>query len=121
MKTKLIRLAAIAFALVLTALDPAAAQNAFSPDIASPTTASPTRTDRSIAYHNGAVLTGTQIVYFIWYGNWANNTSQQLLLAEFMSYLGSTPYFQINTGYQNSAGQAPSGDLAFGGGAADAY
>ena len=121
MKTKLIRLAAIAFALVLTALDPAAAQNAFSPDIASPTTASPTRTDRSIAYHNGRVLTGTQIVYVIWYGDWSNDTSQQLLLAEFISRLGSSPYFQINQGYPNSAGQAPSGDLTFGGSAADAY
>ena len=121
MKTKLIRLVSIAFALILAALHPAAAQNAFSPDTGSPTTNSPTHTDRSIAYHNGAVLTGTQIVYLIWYGNWANNTSQQLLLAEFMSYLGSTPYFQINTGYPNGAGQAPSGDLTFGGSSADAY
>ncbi len=121
MKTKLIRLVSIAFALILAALHPAAAQNAFSPDTGSPTTNSPTHTDRSITYHNGPVLTGTQIVYFIWYGNWSANLSQQLLLAEFVSTLGSSPYFQINTGYPNGAGQAPSGDLTFGGSSADAY
>ena len=121
MKTKLIKVALITLALILAALDPAAAQNALGPDTASTTTTSPTHTDRSIAYHNGAVLTGTQIVYVIWYGNWAPNPSQQLLLAEFMSTLGSSPYFQINTGYPNGAGQAPSGDLTFGGSSTDAY
>jgi hypothetical protein len=60
-------------------------------------------------------------VYFIWYGNWSTNIYQQLTLADFMSNLGSSPYFQINQGYPNSSGQAPSGDLTFGGGAADAY
>ncbi len=121
MKTKLIRLVSIAFALILAALHPAAAQNAFSPDTGSPTANSPTHTDRSIAYHNGPVLTGTQIVYFILYGDWATSNDQILLLADFMSNLGSSPYFQINTGYPNSAGQAPSGDLTFGGSSTDAY
>ncbi len=122
MNSKLIARVSIILALVLGAMaGPAAAQNAFSPDTGSPTTTSPTHTDRSIAYHNGAVLTGTQIVYVIWYGNWAPNPSQQLLLAEFMSNLGTTPYFQINTGYPNGAGQAPSGDLTFGGSSTDAY
>jgi Phosphate-induced protein 1 conserved region len=121
MKTKLIPLVSIAFALILAALEPAAAQNAFSPDTGSPTATSPTRTDSRILYHNGPVLTRTQIVYFIWYGNWSTNTNQQLVLADFMSNLGSSPYFLINTGYPNSNGQAPSGELTFGGSAADAY
>ena len=98
-----------------------AAQNALIPDAGSATTGSPTRADRSIAYHNGAVLTGTQIVYFIWYGNWAANISQQIILADFVSGLGSSPYFQINQGYPDSSGQAPSGALVFGGSEADAY
>src|SRR6266508_3858588 len=119
MNTKLIKVVLITLALILAALDPAAAQNA-TPS-ASNSANSPTHTDRSIAYHNGPVLTGTQFVYFIWYGYWATNTYPQIVLAELVSNLGATPYFQINTGYPNSAGQAPSGELTYGGAAADAY
>jgi hypothetical protein len=120
MKTKRIRSVTIALALALAVqTGSAAAQNASTNTANS--TGSTTRTDRSIEYHNGSVLTGTQIVYVIWYGNWSTNIYQQLILADFMSNLGSSPYFQINQGYPNSSGQAPSGDLTFGGGAADAY
>src|SRR5260370_23555849 len=109
MKSKLIGSVTIALALALAVLaGSAAAQNASTSSTNSAN--SPTHTDRSIAYHNGAVLTGTQIVYVVWYGDWSTNASQQLLLAEFMSTLGSSPYFQINQGYPNGAGQAPSGD-----------
>ncbi|TMH56409.1 MAG: hypothetical protein E6H53_15070 [Betaproteobacteria bacterium] len=105
MKTKLIGLVSI-LALAFSVLaGSAAAQNA-SPS-SSNTTSSPTRTD--------------QIVYFIWYGNWAANISQQIILADFVSGLGSSPYFQINQGYPDSSGQVPSGDIAYGGGALDAY
>ncbi|HEY3181158.1 MAG TPA: hypothetical protein VGL25_20020 [Casimicrobiaceae bacterium] len=121
MKTKLSKVVLITLALVLTTLDPATAQNAFSPDTGSPTTTSPTHTDRSIAYHNGAVLTGTPVIYFVWYGNWAINTYRQVVLADFVSNLASSPYFQINTGYPNSAGQAPNGETFYGGAANDAY
>jgi len=120
MKSKLIGSVTIALALALAVLvGSATAQNASTNTANS--SGSTTRTDRSIAYHNGAVLTGTQIVYVVWYGDWSTNTAQILILADFLSNLGSSPYFQINTGYPNSAGQAPSGDLAFGGGATDAY
>jgi hypothetical protein len=119
MKTKLIQVVLITLALILAALDPAAAQNA-STSSSNPN-GSASRTDRSIQYHNGPVLTGTQIVYFIWYGDWSGSLPEQLILADFMSTLGSTPYFDINQGYPNSNGQAPSGDLAFGGSASDAY
>jgi hypothetical protein len=117
MKSKLI---AVTLALGLAVLGgPAAAQNA-SP-ASSNSTSSPTRTDRSIEYHNGPVLTGTQFVYFIWYGDWSTNTYSQIVLADFVSNLGASPYFQINTGYPDSSGQAPSGELTYGGGALDAY
>jgi hypothetical protein len=121
MKTKLSKVVLITLALIVAALEPAAAQNAFSPDTASPTTSSPTHTDRSIAYHNGPVLLGTQFVYLIWYGDWAANIYQQIILADFVSGLGSSPYFQINTGYPNSAGQTPNAALTYAGGANDAY
>ena len=115
MKNKFIStLVSITFAFALAAMAVTAAAQSASTSTTNSAN-SPTRTDKSIAYHNGAILTGTQIVYVVWYGDWSNNTSQQLLLADFLSNLGSSPYFQINTGYPNSAGQAPSGDLTFGG------
>ena len=122
MQSKLIAHVSIVLALVLGAMaGQAAAQNALIPDAGSTTTASPTHTDRSIAYHNGPVLLGTQFVYPIWYGDWTTNAYQQLILTDFISTLGSSPYFLINTGYPNSAGQTPSGALTYAGGANDAY
>jgi len=68
MKSKLIGSVTIALALALAVLaGSATAQNASTNTANS--TGSTTRTDRSIAYHNGAVLTGTQIVYVVWYGD----------------------------------------------------
>ena len=120
MRTKLSTLVSITFAFALAAM--AATAAAQSASISSTNSASsPTRTDKSIEYHNGAVLTATQHVYLIWYGDWASNIYQQLIVADFMSTLGASPYFLINQGYPNSSGQAPSGDIAYGGGALDAY
>jgi hypothetical protein len=122
MKTKLTRLSSImfAFALALVMLGGSAVAQIVSNN-SSTSTGSPTRTDRSIEYHGGPVLYDSQVVFFILYGNWSTNTDQILILADFMSNLGSSPYFKINQGYPNSVGQAPSGDLAFGGVASDAY
>jgi hypothetical protein len=121
MKTKLSKVVLITLALILAALEPAAAQNAFSPNTGSPTATSPTRTDSRILYHNGPVWTDTTLVYFIWYGDWRARIYQQLVVAEFVSNLGSSPYFQINMGYPDSAGQAPNGATIYGGAANDAY
>lgn len=85
------------------------------------------KTDSRILYHNGPVLHGASDVYLIWYGCWANDcgfagdTATQFILSDFMSSLGSSPYFQINAGYPNSSGLAPSGGLFFGGSAVDRF
>ena len=85
------------------------------------------KTDSRILYHNGPVLYGASSVYLIWYGCWANDcgfagdTASQFILSDFMSSLGSSPYFQINAGYPNSSGLAPSGGLFFGGSAVDRF
>jgi hypothetical protein len=118
MKTKLIKVVLITLALILSALEPAAAQNV---STSSSSSGSTTRTDRSIEYHNGPVWTGTPVVYFIWYGDWRARIYQQLVVADFVSSLGSSPYFQINMGYPDSAGQAPNGATIYGGAANDAY
>lgn len=85
------------------------------------------RSGSKIIYHNGPVLNFSPSVYFIWYGCWSNDcgsagdTATQIVLADFMSYLGGTPYFQINSTYPNSDGQAPTGGLFYGGAAADQF
>ena len=121
MKSYLLALVSITIALTLVPLAPAAAQNTSSPETASAATSSPTKTDGRILYHNGPVVTGSPVVLTIWYGNWAIDTETQIIVAEFISNLGASPYFLINTGYPNSGGAAPNGELVFGGGALDAY
>jgi hypothetical protein len=68
-----------------------------------------------ITYHNGPVLTATQNVYYIWYGDWSANTSAQLILSDLATTLGNTPYMQINNRYTNGSGQAATSALIFGG------
>jgi hypothetical protein len=121
MKSKLLALASITLALTLAPLAPVAAQHADSQDTTNATASGSTRTDSRIVYHNGPVLTGTQVIYAIWYGYWANDVETQLIVADFISDLGSSVYFQINTGYPNGGGTAPNGALTLGGGALDAY
>jgi hypothetical protein len=108
---------AIVFALVLGAIGtPASAQQGNAS-----TNGGPAKTDSRILYHNGRVLLGAQTIYVVWYGNWASDINRQIILANFISDLGSSTYFQINNGYPNSAGQAPNGALTYGGAANDAY
>ena len=70
-------------------------------------------------------MTGTADVYFVWYGCWDEtcgngNTTTQMILADFISNVGGSPYFQINAMYPNMFGQAPGGAL-YGGAAVDLY
>lgn len=118
-------LAAIAFAVIVSA-GAAAAQNA-APNASG---SGPARTDKSIEYHNGPVMHGSSNVYFIWYGCWGttgcnyggtNDATTMTLLPEFLINLGSSPYFQINAGYPDANGAAPSGDLVLGGQVVDRY
>jgi hypothetical protein len=94
--------------------------------------ATPRTDSKTMAYHDGFVMTGTQDTYFVWYGCWAqsgcggangqyNDQATVDILNDFMSRLGGSPYFQINAGYPNANGQHPSGGLIFGGGAVDRY
>jgi len=67
-----------------------------------------------ISYHGGPVMLGTVNLYYIWYGNWNFPTdTTQSILNTFGSYIGGTPYFNINTTYYNSANQSVSGAVAF--------
>jgi len=65
-------------------------------------------------------MLGTTNVYFIWYGNWANNTATTIL-TDFASNIGGSPYFNINTTYYNSANAHVSNAVHYAGSTTDAY
>lgn len=73
-----------------------------------------------IYYHGGPVLLGTTNVYYIWYGNWANNTAPTIL-TNLANNIGGSPYFNINTTYYNSNKQYVSNSVHFGGATTDNY
>jgi hypothetical protein len=78
--------------------------------------AAASQNDKSrILYHNGQVMIGSSNLYIIWYGCWdstcAGDSSARSILEDFAYHVGSSPYFQINAGYPNESGQAPSGAL----------
>jgi hypothetical protein len=58
-------------------------------------------------YHGGPVMAdaGGVNTYFIWYGDWANQSpTGKAILTDMMNSAGGTPYFNINTTYyQNNS------------------
>jgi hypothetical protein len=76
------------------------------------------RTRYRIEYHNGRVMVaGTPSVYFIWYGNWDFPSIQ--ILTDFITSIGGSRYFAINTLYRDASNAAPNGGLIYGGAAND--
>jgi len=75
-----------------------------------------------ILYHGGPVMTASTgvNVYVIWYGNWAGNTATTVL-PEFLSHLGGSPYWHINTTYYDAAGQHISDTVTLAGQTTDNY
>ncbi len=55
-----------------------------------------------IFYHGGPLILGGTNVYYIWYGNWTNNTATTIL-NDLASNIGGSPYFNINTTYYNGS------------------
>ncbi|MFO0761663.1 MAG: hypothetical protein U0359_34795 [Byssovorax sp.] len=56
-----------------------------------------------ISFHGGPVMLGTVHLYYIWYGNWAGNTATSIL-TDFGNNIGGSPYWNINTTYNNGSG-----------------
>jgi hypothetical protein len=66
-------------------------------------TTAPTATGYGIIYHGGKVMDGlTNNIYYIWYGNWANNTATTIL-PDLASSIGGSPMININTTYKTSS------------------
>lgn len=80
----------------------------------------PAVTQPPITYHGGPVMLGTTNVYLIWYGDWSQDRAAQNLLPEFVSALGGTRWFNINTTYKNKAGQRVSNSVHYAGHATNA-
>lgn len=57
-----------------------------------------TKYTNGINYHNGPLMLGSAHVYYIWYGNWSGNTAPSIL-NNFASFIGGSPYYDINTTY----------------------
>jgi len=58
----------------------------------------------SIYYGGGPVMSGSTNVYVIYYGTWA--TSSQNIINTWLSHLGGTTLYNINTTYHDSTGAA---------------
>jgi len=59
----------------------------------------PKTSSNGINYHGGPLLNNaTSNVYYIWYGDWSNNTAGAIL-DNFASNIGGSPYYNINTTY----------------------
>ncbi len=74
-----------------------------------PPRVSPERSARGgsnvISYHGGPLLgiSSPPNVYFIWYGNWANNSATSIL-PNLALNIGGSSYFNINTTYYDASG-----------------
>ena len=108
MKTKIFAMMTI-LALAIAFASPLAAQN------------SKPRRESKIRYQSGPVMLGTNHVYFIFYGNWANQFNVQATLTDFVASLGGSPYLNINSTYTDSAGTHLSNNLLWASNIDDAY
>jgi len=81
----------------------------------------PQRTKYRMEYHNQAVLTGPQNLYFIWYGDWANRSLDQQIVNELAVTIGNSPYMNIVQLYSESSGHTASSGLVYGGAVNDTY
>jgi hypothetical protein len=80
------------------------------------------KTTSKLVYHGGPVLTGVQDLYVILYGDWSagfpgdpGNQKAPLVITDFLSTIGNTPYMRINSTYADASGQPATSALVYGG------
>ena len=71
-------------------------------------------TSNGINYRGGPVMTNPIKMYYIWYGNWSNNTATDIL-PFLANNIGGTPYFNINSTYYNGSGTKVSTNVTLAG------
>ncbi len=80
----------------------------------------PPQAINGIEYHNGPLLVSPIHVYFIWYGGWGDDDTQQIL-QDAASSIGGTPWFAINSTYWDRRNKRAANSVAFKGAVGDAY
>ena len=75
-------------------------------------------TSNGIAYWGGSVMSSGVNVYFIWYGNWAGDTTPSIL-TRFINGLGGSAYFHTNTTYTDSSGKGVTDSVTLMGSSSD--
>jgi hypothetical protein len=78
------------------------------------------RSGNGIYYWGGPIMSGTTNVYYIWYGNWSGNTATGIL-TNLAAGIGGSPYFNINTTYNDGTGAHVSNAVSFKGSTTDNY
>jgi hypothetical protein len=63
-----------------------------------------TRGANGINYNGGPVMSAQTTAYVIWYGSWANTPQKTGIIADFLSNIGGSPYFNVNTTYTDKSG-----------------
>ncbi len=77
-------------------------------------------TGHGISYNGGPVMSSGANIYFIWYGNWANN-SATTILPDWASHVGGSPYFNINTTYSDNSNGTVQNSVTYKGATSDSY
>jgi hypothetical protein len=54
-----------------------------------------------ISYHGGAIIPGTTNAYVIWYGTWPASSTTPAITTDFLTNVGGSAYYNINTTYNN--------------------
>lgn len=71
------------------------------------------RSGNGITYRGGHVMSSSTTIYYIWYGNWDGNGAVGIL-EDFAMSLGSSPYWAINSLYDDQFGGHVSSQIRFG-------
>jgi hypothetical protein len=94
------------------------------PDAGLAVTTGGTAATTRISYHGGPLIQ-TPVVYVIWYGNWnqangSDDAAGQQIVRDFLTNIGGSPYFLINTSYSASP-YSITGQVIKGSETSDAY
>ena len=77
------------------------------------------KTTSKMVYHGGPVLTGVQDLYVIMYGDWSagfpGDPQAPLVITDFLSTIGNTPYMWINLSYPDASGKPATSALVYAG------
>jgi len=60
-----------------------------------------------ISYNNGPVMRNGVNIYYIWYGDWSQDSTANAILTNYAQFVGGSPYFNINTTYGDTTGNVP--------------